>query len=56
MGVERLELLPDTRSLTIHSHAVFYRINTEKVEIIRVLHGRQDVYLHFKKLVRAHDN
>ena len=49
MGVERPELLLDTRSLTIHSHTIFYRVTTDKLEIIRVLHGRQDVYRYLKK-------
>ncbi len=42
MGTERPELLPDARSLPIKSHTLFYRVNADKVEIIRVLHGRQD--------------
>ena len=42
MGVERPELLPGVRSLPVESHALFYRVSTDTVEIIRVLHGRQD--------------
>tara|TARA_R110002126_G_scaffold8953_4_gene41143 strand:+ start:6167 stop:6472 length:306 start_codon:yes stop_codon:yes gene_type:complete len=42
IGVERTELQPDTRSLPIQSHTLFYRVNGNQVEIIRVLHGRQD--------------
>lgn len=42
MGTERPELLPDTRSLPIESHTLFYRVTANRVEIIRVLHGRQD--------------
>ena len=48
MGTERPELLPDTRSLPIESHALFYRVTTNRVEIIRVLHGRQDPQRHVK--------
>lgn len=48
LGVERPELLPGTRSLVIESHALFYRVTTDKVEIIRVLHGRQDPQRHLK--------
>lgn len=48
MGVERSELLPGTRSLPIESHALFYRVTTDTVEIIRVLHGRQDPHPHLK--------
>ncbi len=42
MGTERPELLPDTRSLSIESHTLFYRVSANRVEIIRVLHCRQD--------------
>ena len=48
IGTERPELLPDTRSLPIKSHTLFYRVTTNKVEIIRVLHGRQDTKRHLK--------
>jgi len=48
MGIERPELLPDTRSLPIQSHTLFYRVTTNQVEIIRVLHGRQDPQRHLK--------
>ena len=48
MGVERPELLPGVRSLPIESHTLFYRVNTDTVEIIRVLHGRQDPQRHLK--------
>jgi toxin ParE1/3/4 len=48
MGTERPELLPDTRSLPIESHTLFYRVTTSRVEIIRVLHGRQDPQRHLK--------
>lgn len=42
LGVERAELLPGIRSLPIESHILFYSVNGNKIEIIRVLHGRQD--------------
>jgi toxin ParE1/3/4 len=48
MGTERSELLPDARSLPIESHTLFYRVTANRVEIIRVLHGRQDTKLHLK--------
>lgn len=41
-GMARPELLPEIRSLTVESHVVFYRVRTRTVEIVRVLHGRQD--------------
>jgi len=48
MGIERPELLPDTRSIPIESHTLFYRVISSRVEIIRVLHGRQDPQRHLK--------
>lgn len=48
MGIERPELLPSIRSLPIQSHTLFYRATENRVEIIRVLHGRQDPQLHLK--------
>lgn len=48
MGVERPELLPGARSLPIESHTLFYRVTTDTVEIIRVLHCRQDPQRHLK--------
>ena len=48
MGTERSELLPDIRSIPIESHTLFYRVTTNRVEIIRVLHGRQDPQRHLK--------
>ncbi len=48
MGTERPELLSDTRSLPIESHTLFYRVTANRVEIIRVLHGRQDPQRHLK--------
>ena len=42
MGTERPELLPGIRSLPIESHVLFYRVTGSTIDIIRVLHGRQD--------------
>jgi len=46
VGTERPELLPDTRSLPMESHILFYRVSANSVEIIRVLHRRQDPQRH----------
>ena len=48
IGTERPELLPDARSLPINSHTLFYRVTATRVEIIRLLHGRQDPHRHLK--------
>ena len=48
IGVDRSELLSGARSLPIESHTMFYRVTLDTVEIIRVLHGRQDPQRHLK--------
>ncbi len=49
IGIERPEILPNSRSLSIESYTLFYRVTTDKVEIIRILHGRQDPQRHLLK-------
>ncbi len=41
MGNEHPKLLPDTRSLPVESHTLFYRVTPNQIEVIRVLHSRQ---------------
>lgn len=48
IGIERSELLLGIRSLPIESHTLFYRVTSDTVEIIRVLHSRQDPQRHLK--------
>jgi len=48
IGVDRSELLSGARNLPIESHTLFYRVTLDTVEIIRVLHGRQDPQRHLK--------
>lgn len=48
LGVERPELFPGIRSLPVESHILFYRVETSTVEILRVLHGRQDPARHLR--------
>jgi toxin ParE1/3/4 len=48
MGIERSERSPNVRSLAIQSHTVFYRLAAKRIEIIHVLHGRQDPHRHLK--------
>jgi len=48
IGVDRSELLLGARSLPIESHILFYRVAPDTVEIIRVLHGRQDPQRHLE--------
>jgi toxin ParE1/3/4 len=42
MGVDRSTLSPNLRSLSVGSHILFYRFERDTVELVRVLHGRQD--------------
>jgi len=42
IGSERSELLPDLRSIPVSSHVIIYRVKSLNVEIVRILHGRQD--------------
>ncbi|WP_200796916.1 type II toxin-antitoxin system RelE/ParE family toxin [Vibrio quintilis] len=46
IGLERPGLLQDLRSHSVKSHTIFYRVLTDRVEIIRILHNRQDPGLH----------
>jgi len=48
MGIEREELLPSMRSFPVDSHIVFYRLQQSQIEVVRVLHGRQDPKRHIK--------
>ena len=42
VGPECSDILQNIRSPTVESHTLFYRVTANKVEVIRVLHGRQD--------------
>ena len=42
IGSDRAELQRDMRSLPIAKHTVFYRISANRIEIIRVMHQKQD--------------
>jgi toxin ParE1/3/4 len=42
IGIKRDELLLGVRSMAVASHIIFYRPQSGQVEVIRVLHVRQD--------------
>lgn len=42
IGVERPELLLELRSLSVERHVIFYRVKAHEIEVLRILHGRQD--------------
>jgi toxin ParE1/3/4 len=39
----RDELAPGLRSVLVHPYAIFYRVEDEIVQIVRVLHGRRNL-------------
>ena len=39
---ERGDLVPGVRSVPIHPYSIFYRLQDDVVEIVRVLHERRD--------------
>jgi len=47
LGILRDEILPGIRSLGVDSHVIFYRIKKKQIEIIRILHGRQEPKTNF---------
>lgn len=48
MGIDREDLSQSMRSFAVETHVVFYRLRSDQVEIVRVLHGRQDPRRRFK--------
>lgn len=47
MGRIREELLPGLRSFPVRRYMVYYRIHNQILEVVRVLHSRQDVDSYF---------
>jgi toxin ParE1/3/4 len=48
LGVKRDELVRGIRSVSVDSHVLFYRIKNRRLEVIRVLHARQDHQVNLK--------
>jgi len=42
MGVVQSRIRPNTRKHQAESHVIYYRPRRQEVEILRVLHNRQD--------------
>ena len=42
LGRSRDELLPKLRSFPASSYVIFYRIATDEIQVIRILHGSRD--------------
>lgn len=47
LGKQRNEIKKGLRSLPVGAHIIFYRILTNHIRIVRVLHGSRDVPKHF---------
>lgn len=43
LGRDRDEVRPGLRSLAVGQHVLFYRLLSDRLRIVRVLHGRQDL-------------
>jgi len=43
IGRLRPEIAPNVRSTLVHPYVVFYRLEGEVVQIIRILHGKRDL-------------
>ena len=43
MGRPRPELAPNLRSTLVHPYVLFYRVEGETVQIVRILHGKRDL-------------
>ncbi|MAA64288.1 MAG: plasmid stabilization protein [Alteromonadaceae bacterium] len=44
IGVACPDVLPDARKIVVGRHVIFYRQRDDVVQVIRVLHSRQDVH------------
>jgi toxin ParE1/3/4 len=42
-GRQRPDLGPNLRSFAVHNYIVFYISQSAGIEIVRVMHGRQDI-------------
>jgi len=47
VGAPRDEIRQGYRSIASDRHVIFYRVSSEIVEIVRVLHGNMDVHRQF---------
>jgi toxin ParE1/3/4 len=43
IGRSRPEIAPNLRSTLVHPYVIFYRLEGDAVQIIRILHGKRDL-------------
>lgn len=48
-GTARPELQPGLRSRPVGNYVIFYRPQADGIEVVRVLHGRQEVEERFEQ-------
>lgn len=48
-GTARPELQPGLRSRPVGNYVIFYRPQADGIEVVRVLHGRQDIEERFEQ-------
>ena len=54
IGKNRKEIKQGLFSFPYKSHIIFYRILSNHIRIVRILHGSKDIPKYFKKWVRAY--
>lgn len=42
MGRSREELAPGLRSVIVEKYVLFYRVEADSIQVVRILHGRRD--------------
>jgi toxin ParE1/3/4 len=48
LGRQRDELRPSLRSFPWGEYVIFYRLSTEGIEVVRILHGHRDIETIFR--------
>ena len=49
IGRDRSSLRPGIRSIVAGVYVIFYRVELERITIMRVLHGRRDIDAEFRR-------
>ncbi len=50
LGKERNEIMTGLRSIPYVAHLVFYRVLTDRIRIVRVMHASRDLPKHFEEI------
>ena len=54
MGIARFRLSPNLRSVVEGTYVVFYYPSDDRIEIVRVLHGRRDIEREMLSFITSH--